>query len=167
MVQPLGLGVSRLAHQVQRDGNEVSGETIDLHAGGEDLIFPHHECEIAQSESLTGKTFANHWVHTKFLQVNGEKMSKSLGNFFTVRDLVEGKGADPLALRYALISQNFGVPHNLTMELLKDARRKSSDTAFATSRLTRPWRLMRRATTRLASRFASCMTKCWTPCART
>lgn len=100
------------------------GETIDLHAGGEDLIFPHHECEIAQSESLTGKPFANHWVHTKFLQVNGEKMSKSLGNFFTVRDLVEGKGADPLALRYALISQNFGVPHNFTMELLKDASSK-------------------------------------------
>jgi cysteinyl-tRNA synthetase len=100
------------------------GETIDLHAGGEDLIFPHHECEIAQSESMTGKTFSNHWIHTKFLQVNGEKMSKSLGNFFTVRDLVEGKGADPLALRYALISQNFGVPHNFTMDLLRDAASK-------------------------------------------
>jgi cysteinyl-tRNA synthetase len=103
---------------------EYLGETIDLHAGGEDLIFPHHECEIAQSESLTGKRFSNHWVHTKFLQVNGEKMSKSLGNFFTVRDIVEGKGAEPLALRYALISQNFGVPHNFTMDLLKDATAK-------------------------------------------
>jgi cysteinyl-tRNA synthetase len=100
------------------------GETLDLHAGGEDLIFPHHECEIAQSEALTGKPFANHWVHTRFLQVEGEKMSKSLGNFFTLRDLVDGKGADPLAIRYALISQNYGVPHNFTMDLLRDATAK-------------------------------------------
>lgn len=100
------------------------GETLDLHAGGEDLIFPHHECEIAQAEGLTGKPFCNHWMHTRFLQVNGEKMSKSLGNFFTVRDLVDGKGADPLAVRYALISQNYGTPHNFTMELLADASKK-------------------------------------------
>ena len=100
------------------------GETLDLHAGGEDLIFPHHECEIAQSEALTGKPFARHWIHTRFLQVDGQKMSKSLGNFFTARDLVDGKGADPLALRYALISQNYGVPHNFTMDLLRDATQK-------------------------------------------
>ena len=100
------------------------GETLDLHAGGEDLIFPHHECEIAQSESLTGKPFANHWIHTRFLQVDGQKMSKSLGNFFTARDLVDGQGANPLALRYALISQNYGTPHNFTMELLADATKK-------------------------------------------
>lgn len=100
------------------------GDTLDLHAGGEDLIFPHHECEIAQSESLTGKPFAHHWMHTRFLQVDGEKMSKSKGNFYTVRDLVDGKGADPLALRYALISQNYGTPHNFTMELLRDATTK-------------------------------------------
>lgn len=100
------------------------GETLDLHAGGEDLIFPHHECEIAQSEALTGKPFARHWIHTRFLQVDGQKMSKSLGNFFTLRDLVEGKGADPLALRYALISQNYGVPHNFTLDLLRDATQK-------------------------------------------
>ncbi len=100
------------------------GESLDLHAGGEDLIFPHHECEIAQSEALTGKPFANHWVHTRFLQVEGEKMSKSKGNFFTASDLIDGKGADPLGLRYALISQNYGVPHNFTQELLKDATQK-------------------------------------------
>lgn len=100
------------------------GETIDLHAGGEDLIFPHHECEIAQSEGLTGKPFSNHWIHTRFLQVNGEKMSKSAGNFFTVRDIVDERGANPLALRYALISQNYAIPHNFTMELLEDAERK-------------------------------------------
>ncbi|MBX7135985.1 MAG: cysteine--tRNA ligase [Fimbriimonadaceae bacterium] len=97
------------------------GETIDLHAGGEDLVFPHHECEIAQSECLTHKPFANHWMHTRFLQVDGEKMSKSLGNFFTVRDLVEGKGADPLALRYALIAVPYGKPLNFTMQSLRDA----------------------------------------------
>lgn len=100
------------------------GETLDLHAGGEDLIFPHHECEIAQSESLSGKPFATHWMHTRFLLVNGDKMSKSKGNFFTVRDLVDEKGANPLALRYALISQNYRTPHNFTMDLLRDASAK-------------------------------------------
>lgn len=97
------------------------GETIDLHAGGEDLVFPHHECEIAQSECLTHHRFANHWMHTRFLLVDGEKMSKSLGNFYTVRDLVEGKGADPLALRYALISVPYGKPLNFTMQTLRDS----------------------------------------------
>ncbi len=100
------------------------GDTIDLHAGGEDLIFPHHECEIAQSETLTHKPFANHWMHTRFLQVNGEKMSKSLGNWYTVRDLVADHGADPLALRYALISVPYGKPLNFTIEqTLRDAGR--------------------------------------------
>jgi len=99
------------------------GETIDLHAGGEDLVFPHHECEIAQSESLTGKPFCGHWMHTRFLQVDGEKMSKSKGNWYTVRDLVEGKGVDPLALRYALISVPYGKPLNFTLQTLEDANK--------------------------------------------
>jgi len=97
------------------------GDTIDLHGGGEDLIFPHHECEIAQSESLTGKPFCNHWVHTRFLQVNGAKMSKSLGNYYTVRDLLE-KGADPLAIRYALISGVYSKQFNFTDQGLADAQ---------------------------------------------
>lgn len=97
------------------------GETIDLHAGGEDLVFPHHECEIAQSESLTGKPFARHWMHTRFLQVDGEKMSKSKGNWYTVRGIVDGQRADPLALRYALISVPYGKPNNFTMQTLRDA----------------------------------------------
>lgn len=97
------------------------GETLDLHAGGEDLVFPHHECEIAQSESLTGKPFANHWIHTRFLQVDGEKMSKSKGNYYTVRDLVDGRGADPIALRYALIGVPYGKPLNFTIQSLRDA----------------------------------------------
>ncbi len=96
------------------------GDTIDLHSGGEDNIFPHHECEIAQSEALTGKPFSNHWTHTRFLQVNGEKMSKSLGNFYTVRMLIE-KGADPLAIRYALIAGSYSSPLNFTDQGLKDA----------------------------------------------
>lgn len=99
------------------------GDTIDLHAGGEDLIFPHHECEIAQSESLTGKPFARTWVHTRFLQVEGEKMSKSKGNFYTVRDLVEGEGVDPLVLRYALLSGQYRSPLNFTRDHLSSSAR--------------------------------------------
>lgn len=100
------------------------GEQIDLHAGGEDLIFPHHECEIAQAESLTGKPFARHWVHTRFLQVEGEKMSKRTGNFYTVRDLVlpeseGGRGVDPLALRLTLLSGHYRKPFNFTFDTLR------------------------------------------------
>lgn len=97
------------------------GETIDLHAGGEDLVFPHHESEIAQSECLTGHTFANHWIHTRFLQVDGEKMSKRTGNWYTVRDLVDQQGANPLALRYALMTVPYGKTLNFTMQTLRDA----------------------------------------------
>jgi cysteinyl-tRNA synthetase len=96
------------------------GDTLDLHSGGEDNIFPHHECEIAQSEALTGKPFSRHWVHTRFLQVNGQKMAKSAGNFYTVRMLVE-KGADPLAIRYALMSGVYGKQFNFTDQGLSDA----------------------------------------------
>ena len=99
------------------------GEAIDLHTGGEDLIFPHHECEIAQAESLSGKPFATHWVHTRFLQVEGQKMSKRHGNFYTVRDLVTGRGVDPLALRLALISGQYRKPFNFTFATLKDCER--------------------------------------------
>ena len=98
------------------------GDTLDLHSGREDNIFPHHECEIAQSESLTGKPFSNHWVHTRFLQVNGQKMAKSAGNFYTVRGLVDD-GYDPLAIRWALISGHFGSSLNFTDQGLKDAAR--------------------------------------------
>ncbi len=96
------------------------GETIDLHGGGEDLKFPHHECEIAQSEAQSHKPFSNHWMHVTFLQVDGEKMSKSKGNFYTVRDILE-QNTDPLALRFALISVPYRKPLNFTMQSLKDA----------------------------------------------
>jgi cysteinyl-tRNA synthetase len=97
------------------------GDTIDLHSGGEDNIFPHHECEIAQSESLTGKPFSNHWVHTRFLQVNGEKMAKSAGNFYTVRMLLE-RGFDPIAIRWALIAGAYNKQYNFTDQSLHDAQ---------------------------------------------
>src|SRR5579863_563190 len=96
------------------------GETFDLHAGGEDLIFPHHENEIAQSESLTGKTFANFWFHARFLLVEGQKMSKSLGNFFTLRDLVL-KGHKPSSIRYLLTSVPYRNQLNFTVDGLKQA----------------------------------------------
>ncbi|HLO99777.1 MAG TPA: cysteine--tRNA ligase [Fimbriimonas sp.] len=96
-------------------------DTIDLHSGGEDNKFPHHECEIAQSEALTGKPFCNHWTHTAFLQVNGQKMSKSLGNFYYVRQLVD-KGADPLAIRFALMSGVYRKNLNFTDQGLEDAK---------------------------------------------
>ena len=97
------------------------GETIDIHAGGEDLVFPHHENEIAQSEASTGKRFVNYWLHAKHLLVNGEKMSKSKGNFFTLRDLL-GKGYDAMAIRYALLSVHYRHSLNFTFESLKEAR---------------------------------------------
>ena len=97
------------------------GKTIDLHAGGEDLVFPHHENEIAQSEAATGKPFVKYWLHAKHLLVNGEKMSKSKGNFFTLRDLLD-KGYDPMAIRYALLSVHYRHQLNFTFESLKEAR---------------------------------------------
>src|SRR5271163_4750205 len=99
---------------------EELGASFDLHAGGEDLIFPHHENEIAQSESLTGKTFARFWFHVRFLLVEGEKMSKSLGNFFTIRDLVL-RGHKPSSIRYLLASVPYRNQLNFTFDGLKQA----------------------------------------------
>jgi len=96
------------------------GDSFDLHAGGEDLVFPHHENEIAQSESLSGKTFAHFWFHARFLLVEGEKMSKSLGNFFTLRDLVL-KGHKPSSIRYLLTSVPYRNQLNFTFDGLKQA----------------------------------------------
>ena len=92
---------------------EELGESFDLHAGGEDLIFPHHENEIAQSEAATGKPFVKYWFHARFLLVEGEKMSKSLGNFYTLRDLVL-KGHKPSSIRYLLASVPYRHQLNFT-----------------------------------------------------
>jgi cysteinyl-tRNA synthetase len=94
------------------------GDTFDLHAGGEDLIFPHHENEIAQSEALTGKPFVHFWFHARFLLVEGEKMSKSVGNFFTLRDLAL-KGYKPSAIRLLLASVPYRHQLNFTFDGLK------------------------------------------------
>jgi len=99
---------------------EELGETFDLHAGGEDLIFPHHENEIAQSEALSGKPFAHFWFHVRFLLVEGEKMSKSLGNFYTLRDLVL-KGHKPSSIRFLLASVPYRNQLNFTFDGLKQA----------------------------------------------
>jgi cysteinyl-tRNA synthetase len=96
------------------------GETLDIHAGGVDLIFPHHENEIAQSESLTGKPFSRFWLHAEFLMVEGQKMSKSLGNYYTLRDLV-AKGYAPESIRYLLASVPYRKQLNFTLEGLKSA----------------------------------------------
>jgi cysteinyl-tRNA synthetase len=96
------------------------GESLDLHAGGEDLIFPHHENEIAQSESVTHKTFARHWMHVRFLLVDGRKMSKSEGNFYTLRDLLL-KGFKASAIRLALISVPYRHQLNFTFDGLIEA----------------------------------------------
>jgi cysteinyl-tRNA synthetase len=96
------------------------GATLDLHAGGEDLVFPHHENEIAQSEALTGKTFSRFWMHVRFLLVEGKKMSKSEGNFYTLRDLLL-KGHKPSSIRYLLTSVPYTKQLNFTFAGLEQA----------------------------------------------
>lgn len=97
------------------------GDTFDLHAGGVDLCFPHHENEIAQSEGATGKEMCKHWLHSAHLQVEGEKMSKSLGNLFVLDDII-AKGYSPMTLRYLLISGHYHQPLNFTMAGLNAAK---------------------------------------------
>jgi cysteinyl-tRNA synthetase len=99
---------------------EYLGDSFDLHAGGEDLMFPHHENEIAQSETASHKTFARHWMHVRFLLVDGRKMSKSEGNFYTLRDLLL-KGYKASAIRLALISVPYRHQHNFTFDGLTEA----------------------------------------------
>ena len=99
---------------------EQLGPSFDLHAGGEDLIFPHHENEIAQSEALSGKQFARYWFHARFLLVEGQKMSKSLGNFFTIRDLVL-RGHKPSSIRWLLTQVPYRNQLNFTFDGLKSA----------------------------------------------
>jgi len=95
------------------------GETFDIHSGGQDLIFPHHENEIAQSEAATGKTFVKYWLHNGFLNIDGEKMSKSLGNFFLVRDIL--KKFSPQVVRYFMISAHYRSPLDFSDESLAES----------------------------------------------
>jgi len=96
------------------------GPSIDIHGGGQDLIFPHHENEIAQSEAATGKPFAKYWIHNGFVTINHEKMSKSLGNFFTLREIFEKY--EPRVVRYFLLSQHYKSPLDFSDENLKSAK---------------------------------------------
>jgi cysteinyl-tRNA synthetase len=98
------------------------GETFDLHAGGIDLVFPHHENEIAQSEGATGKQFVNYWLHFEHLKVEGETMSKSKGNYYTLRDLT-AKGHSPRGIRYFLLSVPYSKQLNLTFDALRGAEK--------------------------------------------
>ena len=96
------------------------GKTIDLHCGGQDLIFPHHENEIAQSECANGCTFARYWMHNGFINVDNQKMSKSLHNFFTVRDVAEHYGYEPI--RYFMLTAGYRMPLNYTVELIESCK---------------------------------------------
>ena len=97
------------------------GDELDIHCGGEDNIFPHHEAEIAQTEAVTGKKFVRYWMHCKHLMVDGQKMSKSLGNFYTLRDVL-AKSFSGREVRLALLRVNYGLPLNFTFEGMADAR---------------------------------------------
>ncbi|WP_368254659.1 cysteine--tRNA ligase [Clostridium paraputrificum] len=99
---------------------KILGETIDIHAGGMDLAFPHHENEVAQSEALTGKTFANYWLHSAYVNVNNQKMSKSLNNFFTARDILKEYDAD--VIRFFMMSAHYRIQINFSKELLDSAK---------------------------------------------
>lgn len=96
------------------------GETIDIHAGGKDLIFPHHENEIAQSEAASGKPFAHYWLHNGYINIDNVKMSKSKGNFFTVRDIV--KEFDYEVIRFFMLSAHYRSPINFSRDLLAQAQ---------------------------------------------
>jgi cysteinyl-tRNA synthetase len=100
---------------------EYLGDTLDIHTGGEDNIFPHHEAEIAQSEAYTGKKFCNFWTHTRLLLVDGEKMSKSKGNFYRLEDIIE-KGYDPMAVRLLFLSAHYKSQLNFTWQSLDQAK---------------------------------------------
>ena len=116
----IGLGRPGWHLECSAMGMQLLGETFDLHGGGVDLIFPHHENEIAQSEGALGKPFVRHWMHTEFLLVEGVKMSKSRGNQFTVKDLTY-EGFSPMAIRYLLLSVNYRQQLNFTKEGLRQA----------------------------------------------
>ena len=115
---PWGVGYPGWHLECSTMSQKYLGETLDIHTGGEDNIFPHHECEIAQSEGATGKPFVKYWLHARFLLVDGKKMSKSLGNFYTLRDLL-AKGLDPMAIRYTLLSNHYRQQLNFTFDAVE------------------------------------------------
>ncbi|MBI4614245.1 MAG: cysteine--tRNA ligase [Planctomycetes bacterium] len=119
---PWGVGFPGWHVECSAMSMKYLGETLDIHTGGEDNIFPHHDCEIAQSEGATGRPFVRHWLHARFLLVGGEKMSKSLGNFYTVRDLAAA-GYEGRAIRWALLDGHYRQPANFAVEGKGEAAR--------------------------------------------
>ena len=117
---PWGLGRPGWHIECSCMAYKLLGETIDIHAGGTDLMFPHHENEIAQSEARTGKPFANYWLHSAFVNVNNQKMSKSLNNFFTAREVLERYDAD--VIRFLMLSAHYRTQLNFSEELLDSAK---------------------------------------------
>jgi cysteinyl-tRNA synthetase len=117
---PLGKGRPGWHIECSAMSMKYLGETFDIHCGGIDNMFPHHENEIAQSEAATGKKFVNYWLHNEHLLVEGRKMAKKLGNFYTLRDLL-GKGYNPIAIRFLLLSTHYRAQFNFTFEGLEAA----------------------------------------------
>ncbi len=117
---PWGMGRPGWHIECSAMANKYLGETIDLHSGGQDLIFPHHENEIAQSESANGKPFANYWMHNGYININNQKMSKSLGNFFTVRDIREKYESE--VIRFFMLSAHYRNPINFSDVLMEQAK---------------------------------------------
>ncbi|OOM74410.1 cysteine--tRNA ligase [Clostridium sp. BL-8] len=117
---PWGLGRPGWHIECSCMAKKLLGDTIDIHAGGMDLKFPHHENEIAQSEAVTGKPFAHYWMHAAFVNVDNKKMSKSLNNFFTAREILEEYDAD--AIRFLMLSGHYRIQINFTKELLDSAK---------------------------------------------
>ena len=117
---PWGMGRPGWHIECSCMAKKLLGDTIDIHAGGMDLEFPHHENEIAQSESLTGKTFANYWLHSAYIMVDKQKMSKSLNNFFTARDVLKEYDSD--VIRFFMLSAHYRTQINFSKELLDSAK---------------------------------------------
>ena len=117
---PWGMGRPGWHIECSCMAHDLLGETIDIHAGGSDLMFPHHENEIAQSEARSGKAFANYWLHAAFLNINNQKMSKSLNNFFTAREIL--KEYDPDVIRLFMLSGHYRTQLNFSRELLDSAK---------------------------------------------
>ena len=117
---PWGMGRPGWHIECSAMANKYLGETIDIHSGGQDLIFPHHENEIAQSECANHKPFAHYWMHNGYININNQKMSKSLGNFFTVRDII--KKYDPEIVRFFMLSSHYRNPINFSEVLMEQSK---------------------------------------------
>ena len=117
---PWGLGRPGWHIECSAMANKYLGETIDIHSGGQDLIFPHHENEVAQSECANGKPFANYWMHNGYININNQKMSKSLGNFFTVRDILQKYDAE--IVRFFMLSAHYRNPVNFSDVLMEQSK---------------------------------------------